>query len=224
VLWRVGAEGRAASTWRRTIDPEVGSIRRRREVRRSGDAATGRRHRDGWAVRHQFLGWTSRSGVRDVGGSSPRGCGGRWLGWMHREDAGAGQTRGRGLLTDGGPTHGGMTHQLCVLLPFFLGVEIRSRMSKMRSRSLNLLRCVKSVPELAKRPTESLNSVQISFLSQTGLDPHVKLSSTFRQCRLPRPRRPPCSPLDWSPMELWPPDCVGLPAHSWTGHPWSSNT
>jgi hypothetical protein len=97
-------------------------------------------------------------------------------------------------------------------------------MSKMRSRSLNLLRCVKSVPELAKRPTESLNSVQISFLSQTGLDPHVKLSSTFRQCRLPRPRRPPCSPLDWSPMELWPPDCVGLPAHSWTGPPWSSNT
>jgi hypothetical protein len=120
VLWRVGAEGREASTWRRTIDPKVGSIRRRREVRRSGDAATGRRHRDGWAVRHQFLGWTSGSGVRDVGGSGPRGCGGRWLGWTHREDAGAGRTRGRGRLTDGGQTHGGMTHQLFVLLPFFI--------------------------------------------------------------------------------------------------------
>jgi hypothetical protein len=41
----------------------------------------------------------------------------------------------------------------------------------MRWRSSNLLRYVMPVPELAKRPTRSLNSVQVSFWSQTGLDP-----------------------------------------------------
>jgi hypothetical protein len=60
---------------------------------------------------HQFLGRTSGSGVRDVGGSSPRGCGGRWLGWTHREDAGEGRTHGRRADTRG------TTHQLFVLLP-----------------------------------------------------------------------------------------------------------
>jgi hypothetical protein len=38
---RVGAEGRAATTWRRVIDPALPSIRRRREVRRSGDSSDG---------------------------------------------------------------------------------------------------------------------------------------------------------------------------------------
>jgi hypothetical protein len=55
----------------------------------------------------------------------------------------------------------------------------------MRWQSLNLSRYVKMVPELAKQPTRPLNFVWVSFWSQTGLDPHVKLSSTSRRSRLP---------------------------------------
>jgi hypothetical protein len=41
VLRRVGAEGLAATTWRRVIDPAVASIWRCREVRRSGNSTDG---------------------------------------------------------------------------------------------------------------------------------------------------------------------------------------